>query len=193
VPPPCRVAPGQGSLANLSLTRSTSHTWRYQMFTSSRINMVIECAKCPKHPRSRLQNCFRRTWLPRQPRGQSFGLVSSAVGDPGAGGREGRGSPAPGAGIGPNCGRSQSGGQFVGQRPGPSRRGRSADGARPGHGLPTVVGVEHATRLIRDGQRVRVHERTGTSRSRVRRPLLGRGSGAIQPGEADRPCRSGPT
>jgi hypothetical protein len=27
----------------------------------------------------------------------------------------------------------------------------------PQSGLPTVVGVEHVTRLIRDGQRIRVH------------------------------------
>ena len=37
------------------------------------------------------------------------------------------------------------------------------------YGLPAVVGVEHATRLIRDGQRIRV-QRNG----RVRRdPALG--------------------
>ena len=29
------------------------------------------------------------------------------------------------------------------------------------YGLPAVVGVEHATRLIRDGQRIRVHGRDG--------------------------------
>ena len=29
------------------------------------------------------------------------------------------------------------------------------------YGLPAVVGVEHATRLIRDGQRIRVHGTDG--------------------------------
>ncbi len=29
------------------------------------------------------------------------------------------------------------------------------------YGLPAVVGVEHATRLIRDGQRIRVHGTNG--------------------------------
>ena len=29
------------------------------------------------------------------------------------------------------------------------------------YGLPAVVGVEHATRLIRDGQRIRVHGTQG--------------------------------
>jgi pyruvate,water dikinase len=29
------------------------------------------------------------------------------------------------------------------------------------YGLPAVVGVEHATRLIRDGQRIRVHGTEG--------------------------------
>lgn len=29
------------------------------------------------------------------------------------------------------------------------------------YGLPTVVGVEQATRLIRDGQRIRVHGTDG--------------------------------
>jgi pyruvate,water dikinase len=33
------------------------------------------------------------------------------------------------------------------------------------YGLPALVGVEHAIRLIRDGQRIRVHGRMGTSRS----------------------------
>ena len=33
------------------------------------------------------------------------------------------------------------------------------------YGLPAVVGVEQATRLIRDGQRTPSMERTGTSRS----------------------------
>ena len=33
------------------------------------------------------------------------------------------------------------------------------------YGLPAVVGVEHATRLIRDGHRIRVHGTDGTSRS----------------------------
>jgi pyruvate,water dikinase len=30
-----------------------------------------------------------------------------------------------------------------------------------GYGLPAVVGVENATRLIRDGQRIRVHGTEG--------------------------------
>ncbi|HEV7804634.1 MAG TPA: PEP-utilizing enzyme [Solirubrobacteraceae bacterium] len=30
------------------------------------------------------------------------------------------------------------------------------------YGLPAVVGVEHATRLIRDGQRIRVHGTDGS-------------------------------
>jgi len=30
-----------------------------------------------------------------------------------------------------------------------------------GYGLPAVVGAEHATRLIRDGQRIRVHGTDG--------------------------------
>jgi pyruvate,water dikinase len=29
------------------------------------------------------------------------------------------------------------------------------------YGLPAVVGVEHATRLIRDGERIRVHGTSG--------------------------------
>jgi pyruvate,water dikinase len=29
------------------------------------------------------------------------------------------------------------------------------------YGLPAVVGVEHATRLIRDGQRIRLHGTDG--------------------------------
>jgi hypothetical protein len=29
------------------------------------------------------------------------------------------------------------------------------------YGLPAVVGVQHATRLIRDGQRIRVHDTAG--------------------------------
>jgi rifampicin phosphotransferase len=29
------------------------------------------------------------------------------------------------------------------------------------YGLPAVVGVEHATRLVRDGQRIRVHGSDG--------------------------------
>jgi pyruvate,water dikinase len=29
------------------------------------------------------------------------------------------------------------------------------------YGLPAVVGVEHATALIRDGQRIRVHGKEG--------------------------------
>jgi phosphohistidine swiveling domain-containing protein len=29
------------------------------------------------------------------------------------------------------------------------------------YGLPAVVGVEHATRMIRDGQRIRVHGTDG--------------------------------
>jgi phosphohistidine swiveling domain-containing protein len=29
------------------------------------------------------------------------------------------------------------------------------------YGLPAVVGVEHATQLIRDGQRIRVHGTDG--------------------------------
>jgi phosphohistidine swiveling domain-containing protein len=29
------------------------------------------------------------------------------------------------------------------------------------YGLPAVVGVQHATRLIRDGQRIRVHGTDG--------------------------------
>jgi rifampicin phosphotransferase len=29
------------------------------------------------------------------------------------------------------------------------------------YGLPAVIGVEHATRLIRDGQRIRVHGTDG--------------------------------
>jgi pyruvate,water dikinase len=29
------------------------------------------------------------------------------------------------------------------------------------YGVPAVVGVEHATRLIRDGQRIRVHGTDG--------------------------------
>ena len=29
------------------------------------------------------------------------------------------------------------------------------------YGLPAVVGVQHATRLIRDGQRIRVHGTEG--------------------------------
>jgi phosphoenolpyruvate-protein kinase (PTS system EI component) len=33
------------------------------------------------------------------------------------------------------------------------------------YGLPAVVGVEQATRLIRDGQQIRVNGTTGTSRS----------------------------
>ena len=33
------------------------------------------------------------------------------------------------------------------------------------YGLPADVGVEHATRLIQDGQRIRVHGTAGTSRS----------------------------
>ena len=37
------------------------------------------------------------------------------------------------------------------------------------YGLPAVVGVEHATRLIEDGQRIRVHGTRGTSRSFRRR------------------------
>ena len=32
------------------------------------------------------------------------------------------------------------------------------------YGLPAVVGVEHATRLIRDGQRIRVHGTDGVRR-----------------------------
>jgi pyruvate,water dikinase len=33
--------------------------------------------------------------------------------------------------------------------------------ARAEYGLPAVVGVEHATRLIKDGQRIRVHGTDG--------------------------------
>jgi pyruvate,water dikinase len=55
------------------------------------------------------------------------------------------------------------------------------------YGLPAVVGVEHATRLIRDGQRIRVH---GTDGYVEILPLPSQPDSAdpAKPGPAHDPC-----